>query len=157
MLSCYMRQSKSQYCLWLAQKRYRLFCLLYIRDLFEWAYATVETSARDFQQFPKGRLDAVLGAQKYNYDIICQDQTPPFLVYSSHVLYGINIWLGAHTPYLSFTSKYLFRLWGCALKVTESPFNTTIHILYQGQIEIFQFLRKGCLLEINYTTQNRLS
>jgi hypothetical protein len=154
---CYMWQSMSRYCLRLAQKRFRLFCLLYVREFFERVYATVETSTRDFQQFPEGRLDAVLGTQKYNCDVICQDQAPPFLVYSSHVLYRINIWLGDHAPYLSFTSKYLFRYGACTLKVTEYPLNTTIPILCQGQIEIFQFLRNGCVLEINYTTQNRLS
>ena len=77
--------------LWLTQQRFRIFCLLYVRDLFERRYATAETSARDFQQFNEGRLEAVLGAPKYNCDIICQDQAPPFFVYSSHVLYRINI------------------------------------------------------------------
>ena len=46
----------------------------------------------------------------------------PF-VYSLHVLYRINIQLGDRTPYLSFTSKYLFWHGAGTLKVTEYRFN----------------------------------
>ena len=134
--SCYMRQSESWYCLWLAQWRFKLFRLIYFRDLFERGYATVETSGRDFQQCPEDRLDAVLGAPKYICDVICQEQAPTFLVFSSHVLYQINIWLEDHTPYLSFTSKYLFRHGVCAPKVTENRCNT-------GQSLPFLFYIKG--------------